>query len=71
VTTPPDITEVQRLRLEPGDRLVVTTNRSDLSQHEATVTEIRVRELLALPDDVPVLVLPRGYEVGALKPEPG
>lgn len=71
MTTPPDITEVQRLRLEPGDRLVVTTNRSDLSQHEATVTEIRVRELLALPDDVPVLVLPRGYEVGALKPEPG
>jgi hypothetical protein len=59
------VTEVQRLRLDPGDKLVVHTNVSHLklSEYDVDLVQRRVRELLQLPDDVPVLVLPAGMDV--------
>jgi hypothetical protein len=61
----PEISDVQRLRLEPGDSLVVRCpDRLDM----ATAAEVkeRVRVILRLADDVPVLVLPDGMCVEVL-----
>jgi hypothetical protein len=60
--TLPEITEVQRLTLKPGDRLIVRS--PDLMSHEmAALVAGRVRRVLRLPDDVPVLVLPEGMSL--------
>lgn len=61
----PEISDVQRLRLEPGDSLVIRCpERLDM----ATAAEVkeRVRAILRLADDVPVLVLPEGLGVEVL-----
>jgi hypothetical protein len=55
--TLPEITEVQRLTLKPGDRLIVRSP-DRISNEVAALVAIRVRRVLRLPDDVPVLVLP-------------
>lgn len=61
----PEITEVQRLRLEPGDKLVVRADMSHLkmTQYDAEMIQRQVRAVLHLPDDFPVLVLPAGMSV--------
>jgi hypothetical protein len=61
----PEISDVQRLRLEPGDSLVV---RCPARLDMATVVEVkeRVRAILRIADDVPVLVLPDGMGVEVL-----
>ena len=57
----PEITEVQRLRLEPGDALVVRLE-SEPSMQSADAIKNRVRAVLDL-DTVPVLVLGPGVSL--------
>jgi hypothetical protein len=55
----PEITEVQRLTLRPGDRIIVRTpERLDMATAERV--HHRVLAVLQLPDDFPLLVLPEG-----------
>jgi hypothetical protein len=63
----PEVTEVQRLRLEPGDRLVVRADR-ELTQHQTETIPSRVRAALHLPDDFPVMVIPAGFSVEVVTP---
>ena len=58
----PEITEVQRLVLKPGDRLIVRSPERLTMATAARVNE-RVRAILRLPDDVAVLVLPDGMSL--------
>ena len=61
----PEITEVQRLRLEPGDILVIRSPQS-LTPDDAQMVQQRVRVILRLPEDFPLLVLPGGMSVEAV-----
>lgn len=56
----PEVTEVQRLRLEPGDSLVVHVDDRNrhLTMANAADLQGRVRAVLGLASDFPVLVLP-------------
>ncbi len=58
----PEITEVQRLALKPGDRIIV---RSPERLDPATVDYVKRKALavLQLPDDFPLLVLPDGMSL--------
>ena len=60
----PEITDVQRLRLNPGDSLVIRLPGPVSAQQAALAIE-RVRAVLGLDESVPVLVLPAegGVEV--------
>ncbi len=58
----PEITEVQRLTLKPGDRVIVRTPQP-LDMKTADYVEHAVRARLRLPDDVPVLLLPDGMSL--------
>jgi hypothetical protein len=53
--TLPDITEVQRLTLKPGDRLIVRVEGVVSADQAGEMAHI-VRDLLQLPADTPVLV---------------
>jgi hypothetical protein len=59
VTDLPEITDVRRLAIRPGDRLVITSPEW-LSRQDIAETSARVRAALQLPDDVPVVVLGSG-----------
>jgi hypothetical protein len=58
----PEITDVQRLTVKPGDRLVI---RAAAKLDAATAAHLleRVRVGLGLPDDVHVVVLDSGMSV--------
>jgi hypothetical protein len=61
------VTEVRRFRYRPGDRFIV---RVDFEVDQQTAREI-VREFrsgLQLPDDVPVVVVPRGFDLEIVAP---
>ncbi len=58
----PEISEVQRLTLKPGDRIIVRTPQR-LDMNTADYVERSVRARLQLPDDVPVLLLPDGMSL--------
>jgi hypothetical protein len=60
--TIPEIAEVQRLTLKPGDRLIVRTDAKLSAQTAANLLE-RVRARLGIPDDVHVVVLDSGMSV--------
>jgi hypothetical protein len=59
----PEIKEVQRLHLKPGDALVVMVDRPTMADVEHI--KGRVRATLGMPD-LPVLVVPTGTEVGVV-----
>lgn len=54
-----EITDVQRLALKPGDRIIVRVPQR-LDDSQAAYVAERVRAILRLPDDVPLVVLPGG-----------
>jgi hypothetical protein len=62
-----EITEVQRLTVKPGDRIVVRT-AAKLSAATAAALLDRVRVRLDLPDDVRVVVLDSGMSMEVLEP---
>lgn len=51
----PEVAEIWRWKLEPGDRLIVITAREP-TMAEVDYIKDRVRASLALDDDFPVLV---------------
>lgn len=55
----PEITEVQRLTLKPGDRLIVRTDGKLRAAQAADMLE-RFRARLGVPDDVQVVILDNG-----------
>jgi hypothetical protein len=63
----PEIAEVHRLEIRPGDRIVVHVDRTELSQVEAADIQLRVQA--ALHTLTPVLVLPKEWELGVIGPE--
>ncbi len=52
----PEITEVSRLVIEPGDRLIVRT-ATHVSMQQAEYIKERLQELLELPESVRVAVI--------------
>lgn len=60
----PEITEVKRLTLRPGDSLAIRLDRepTDCEAHEIAT---QVRELTG----VPVIVLPPGMDVEVISPD--
>jgi hypothetical protein len=58
----PEITEVQRLTVKPGDRLIIRTD-AKLSAQTAEYLLERVRHRLDLPDGVRVVVLDSGMSM--------
>jgi hypothetical protein len=58
----PEITEVQRLTLKPGDRLVIRADEVLSAETAARLTEM-ARARLSLPADAPVFVLGRGMSL--------
>ena len=58
----PEVTDVQRLTLKPGDRIIV---RVPVHIDMATADRMkeRVRVILKLPDDVPVLIMDGGISL--------
>jgi hypothetical protein len=64
----PQITEAERLRLEPGDALVIHLNAGHITVAEAGLIEGRVRARLKLGDGIPVMVLPAAMGVSVVRP---
>ncbi len=62
MTELPEITEVQRLVLKPGDRLVIRADEVLSAATAARLTEM-ARERLNLDADVPVFVLGQGMSL--------
>lgn len=58
----PEITAIERLRLEPGDKLIFR-HAGVVSEAAAVEVKHKVREILGLGDDFPVLVLGDGWAV--------
>jgi hypothetical protein len=58
----PEINEVQRLTVKPGDRLIIRTDAKLSAQTAAYLLE-RVRHRLDLPDDVRVVILDSGMSM--------
>lgn len=64
----PEITEVKRLAIKPGDRLIVRLDHEP-SQYEAHEMLSRLHALLGA--DVPVIVLAPGMDIEVLEGTPG
>lgn len=62
----PEVSEVKRLHLGPGDRLVVTCP-AELSMYELGRLRARLREVFG--HDVPVMVLDGGKDVRVVAAE--
>lgn len=62
----PEITDVQRLRLEPGDALVLHLAADRISAADALMVKERARAGLGLGDDVPLLVLAAGHRLSVV-----
>lgn len=65
---PPEVTEIKRLTIRPGDRIIITCDKP-LDEYEHETIRDRCREILALPDDIPLLVLPGGMDLKVAGPE--
>ena len=59
---PAEVTDVQRLRLRPGDTLVIRVG-TRVSQQDADRIIAKVRAKLGLDESTPILVLPEGGSV--------
>jgi hypothetical protein len=53
----PEVTEIQRWEIRPGDKLILRTDRQVVDQEQAAMLQERVRAILHLPPDVDVLIL--------------
>lgn len=63
----PEMAEVSRLAIRPGDVLVLRLDYELSSVTEADGIKARVAEVFGWP--VPVLILERGVEIGAIGPD--
>jgi hypothetical protein len=62
----PEITDIQRLALKPGDRLIVRTDEK-LSDQTAAALRTRLHSWLGIPDDVRILILDRGVSIEVIE----
>jgi hypothetical protein len=62
----PEITEVERLTLRPGDRLAVHVD-AEIDAETAAYIQLRVQAVLGV--EFPVIVLSRGFGLKVLSPE--
>ena len=62
----PEVTDVQRFRLEPGDALVVHLNTDHLTAEDAATVRMRARAGLGLGEDVPILILGPGNRLSVV-----
>jgi hypothetical protein len=58
----PEVTEIQRWALRPGDRLIVRVEQ-EINPQQVDEIRRRVRVVLGLPDEVPILVAGKGISV--------
>ena len=56
-TAIPEITEVQRLTIRPRDKLIVRCDCPIITHAVAATIEERVRVILKLSPDIPILVI--------------
>jgi hypothetical protein len=63
--TLPEITEIQRWQVKPGDRLLAYVNRDEVSQEEARVIVDRLRATLKLPD-LPIVIVTREWDFAVM-----
>jgi hypothetical protein len=63
----PEITQVQRFRYSPGDRFIVRVDHEVDMQTAAEITS-EFRRALQLPDDTPVVVVPKGFDLEIITP---
>jgi hypothetical protein len=57
----PEITEISRLVIQSGDRIVVRVD-ADLTDQQASWIKERIQDRLELPDGVRLIVVPRSME---------
>lgn len=57
----PEITEISRLAIQPGDRIIVRVD-SRLTEAQAFDIKERIVRRLELPDSVRLIVVPRNME---------
>lgn len=58
----PDIQEIRRWQIKPGDRLIVRVDQR-LTQEVAAALQARVRHTLQLADDFPVAILDASIDI--------
>lgn len=58
---PLDITEIRRLEIGPGDRLVIQVDRDSLTPEEVQMVSHRVRKALGLDDSISIVLTTRDY----------
>jgi hypothetical protein len=59
----PKITEVQRLEIKPGDRLIVHVGERDrIDVETAAHIRTRLRAALQLPGDMPIAIVTEGWQ---------
>lgn len=61
--TLPEVQEVRRWQIQPGDRLIIRTDAFELTPEIAAELQVRVREVLRIPDEVPIAILARNWDV--------
>jgi NAD-dependent DNA ligase len=65
----PEITEIQRWKIEPGDRIIVRLAADIVSEYQADLIKNTVRYHLALAPDFPVLVTTPGTHISVISGE--
>ena len=58
----PEVTDVQRLTLKPGDRITVRVAQR-LTAQQGGILLMQLRARLGLPDDVPIAILDDGMSL--------
>ena len=58
----PEVTDVQRLTLKPGDRIIVRVAQK-LTAQQGGMLLAQLRARLGLPDDVPIAILDDGMSL--------
>ena len=62
----PDITEVERLTLRAGDRLIVHVDDGSVTAGDADAIAHIARGRLKLPPETPILVMAKGMHVSVV-----
>jgi hypothetical protein len=62
VSTLPEVSEIRRWNIQPGDRLIIHCEQRITSAQGEAIRD-RVRVFLQLPDDFPLVVIDGGLTV--------
>jgi hypothetical protein len=70
-TTLPEVTEIHRWRIQPGDRIVAYVDATDVTSAQAQIVAQRIRGYLKLAPDFPILVAGHNLELMVADTGPG